>query len=106
MLDEIIFQFAINRHVIYYSTKHRSYLLSFLMVVGLIIVVFIVLPTLFIHHMYVPEWSLIELTYFLVTTNHMIGFGDLMPCSDLHGTNRSKCAMIMSGIFDLSSTSS
>lgn len=46
--------------------------------------------------MYVPKWSLVELTYFAFTTNYLIGFGDLMPCSDLHGQSRSKCAVILS----------
>ena len=105
MVDEIIFQLAINRRMIYYSAKHRNYRLSFLVVVSLIILVFIVIPTVFIHRMYVPKWSLIELTYFLVTTNHLIGFGDLVPCTDMYGTNRSKCAMIITGILDLSSAS-
>jgi len=50
---------------------------------------------LIIYNLYVPKWSLIELIYFLITTNHLIGFGDLMPCSDLYGQSRSKCAMIM-----------
>ncbi|CAF2485804.1 unnamed protein product [Rotaria sp. Silwood2] len=45
--------------------------------------------------MYVPKWSLIELTYFAVTTNHLIGFGDLMPCSDLYGESRSTCTIIL-----------
>ncbi len=52
--------------------------------------------------MYVPQWSIIDLTYFTVTTNHLIGFGDLMPCSDLYGQSRSKCATIMSGRFNIS----
>jgi hypothetical protein len=101
-LYNIIFQLAINRHMIYYSTKHRSYFISFLLMIFSIIFIFIIIPTLIIHHIYVPQWSLIELTYFLITTNHMIGFGDFMPCSDLHGSYRSKCAMIIAGKFYLS----
>jgi hypothetical protein len=98
-LYDIIFQLAINRYMIYYSTKHRSYVVSFLCVIFLIIFVFIIIPTLIIHKMYVPQWSLIELTYFLVTTNHMIGFGDFMPCNNFHGLYRSNCAMFIAGKF-------
>ena len=62
--------------MIYYSKKSRSYFISFLFINFLIIFIFIIIPTLFIYNIYVPQWSLIELAYFLVTTNHMIGFGE------------------------------
>ncbi len=100
-LYEIIYKLAINRHMIYYSTKSRSYFLSFLFVISIIIFFFIIIPTLFIHKIYVPQWSIIELTYFVVTTNHMIGFGDLMPCKNLYGQIRSKCAIIMTSRFKI-----
>ncbi|CAF3445148.1 unnamed protein product [Rotaria sp. Silwood1] len=54
-----------------------------------------IIPTLFIYYMYVSKWSFIELIYFAITTNHLIGFGDLMPCSDLYGQNRSICTLIL-----------
>ncbi len=101
-LYAIIFQFATNRQMIYYTKKHRSYFVSFLIVIFSIIFVFIIIPMLIIHYMYVPQWSIIDLTYFTVTTNHLIGFGDLMPCSDLYGQSRSKCATIMTGRFNIS----
>jgi len=88
--------------MIYYSTKSRSYFVSFLFVISIIIFFFIIIPTLFIHKIYVPQWSIIELTYFVVTTNHMIGFGDSMPCNDLYGQSRSKCAMIMTSKLNIS----
>ncbi|CAF0859374.1 unnamed protein product [Rotaria sordida] len=91
----IIFQLAMNRYIIYYFTRYRSFFVSFLLVTFLITLLFIIIPTLFIHNMYVPKWSLIELTYFAVTTNYLIGFGDLMPCSDLYGQSRSTCAIIL-----------
>ncbi len=94
-LYAIVYQLAINRHMIYYSTKSRSYFVSFLIVIFLITFLFIIIPTLFVYNIYVPQWSLIQLTYFAVTTNHMIGFGDFMPCSDLYGQSRSNCAIIM-----------
>ncbi len=101
-LYAIIFRFATNRQMIYYTKKHRSYFVSFLIVIFSIIFVFIIIPMLIIHYMYVPQWSIIDLTYFTVTTNHLIGFGDLMPCSDLYGQSRSKCATIMTGRFNIS----
>lgn len=94
-LYEIIYQFAINRYIIYYSTKSRSYLTSFLLIIFIIIFFFIIIPTLFIHSMYVPQWSLIDLTYFTVITNHLIGFGDFMPCHDLNGESRSNCSIVL-----------
>ncbi|CAF1243887.1 unnamed protein product [Adineta ricciae] len=54
-----------------------------------------IIPTLIIHSIYVPQWSLVELTYFAITTNHLIGLGDLVPCVDLYGQTRSTCAMII-----------
>lgn len=92
-----IYQLAIHRSMIYYFTKHRSYSLAFSLVILSIILFIIIIPTLLLHRIYAPKWSLIELTYFLVTTNHLIGFGDYMPCGDLSGSNRSRCAMIMAG---------
>ena len=94
---QIIYQLAINRSMIVYFTKHRSYLLSFSLIILSIILYLIIIPTLILRHLYAPDWSLIELAYFLITTNHLIGFGDYMPCRDLHGTSRSLCATIMSG---------
>ncbi|CAF4926908.1 unnamed protein product [Rotaria magnacalcarata] len=93
---QIIFQLAINRHITYYFTRYRSFLASFLLVTCIMVLFWIIIPTLLIHHIYVPKWSLVELTYFAVTTNHLIGFGDLMPCSDLHGQSRSRCAIVLS----------
>ena len=97
ILYKFIFRLAIDRHMVYYFKKQRSYLLAFLLVIFSIIDVFIIIPTLIVHSIYVPQWSLIELTYFLVTTNHMIGFGDFMPCSDLYGSDRSTCATFIAG---------
>jgi len=99
---EIIFRIAINRYIIYYSKKSRSLFLSFLFVTFLITFFFIIIPTLFIHYIYVPQWSFIELTYFAVTTNYMIGFGDLTPCTNLYGQTRSTCAMIITGRIKIS----
>ncbi len=88
--------------MIYYSTKYRSYFVSFLLVIFVIIFFFIIIPTLFIYNTYVPQWSFIELIYFVVTTNHLIGFGDLMPCNDLYGQSRSRCAIIITSRFNIS----
>ncbi|CAF1426220.1 unnamed protein product [Adineta steineri] len=92
---DIIFQTAINRSVIYYSKKSYSFIVSFLFITLLIAVFFIIIPTLLIHSIYVPQWSFVQLTYFAVTTNHLIGFGDLTPCVDLYGQTRSTCAIII-----------
>lgn len=97
ILYQIIYQLAIDRSMIFYFTKHRSYFLSFSLVILSILFFLIIIPTLMLHQIYAPDWSLIELAYFLVTTNHLIGFGDYMPCRDLYGTSRSRCATIMSG---------
>lgn len=94
-----IHQLAIHRSMIYYFTKHRSYSLSFSFVIFSMIFFLIIIPTLLVHRIYASSWSLIELAYFLVTTNHLIGFGDYMPCGDLYGSSRSQCAMIMAGRF-------
>jgi hypothetical protein len=95
ILYDIIAQLALNRSLIYHTTKYRSFLVSFLIITFLIAFIFLIIPTLIIHTVYVPEWSFIELTYFAVTTNHLIGFGDFMPCGNLFGQSRSSCAMIM-----------
>ena len=94
---QIIYHLAINRSMIFYFTKHRSYFLSFSLIILSIIFYLITIPTLILRHIYAPDWSLVELAYFLITTNHLIGFGDYMPCRNLHGTSRSRCATIMSG---------
>ncbi len=104
ILYKFIFRLAIDRHMTYYFTKQRSYLIAFLFVIFAIIYVFIIIPTVIVYSIYVPQWSFIELTYFLVTTNHMIGFGDFMPCSDLYGSDRSNCAMFIAGKYSLSLT--
>lgn len=52
--------------------------------------------------MYVPKWSLVQLTYFAVTTNLVIGFGDLMPCSHLYGQSRSICSIILASKMNFS----
>ena len=86
---------SLHPHLIRNVSKYRSFSLAFAFTFCSIALVFIVVPTLILHHLYVPHWSLIELTYFTITTNHLIGFGDLMPCADLHGQNRSTCSTIM-----------
>ena len=107
VLFEMIFRLSLCPRIVASSSKRRSYLLSFLLVTFLLTFVFLILPSLILRQTYVPQWSLIELTYFAVTTNQMIGLGDLMPCSDLQGQSRSSCTMIVTGkSFCLSSRSS
>lgn len=95
IIYNLIGRVAVSRYMMLYSTKQRSFSVAFLFVLLSICFIFVLIPTLFIYYKYAPQWSFIQLTYFLITTNHLIGFGDFMPCIPLHGQHRSNCAIIM-----------
>ena len=95
VLYEIINQISFHPYILAHSSKTGNYRSAFLIVTIFIAFSFLLIPTLLIHRFFVPQWSWIELIYFAVTTNYLIGFGDLMPCSDLKGQSRSNCSIYM-----------
>ena len=77
IIYNLIGRVAVSRYIMLYSTKQRSFSVAFLFVLLSICFIFVLIPTLFIYY------------------NHLIGFGDFMPCIPLHGQHRSNCAIIM-----------